>query len=153
MSVAHEPAHERWAGEGNPTLRTGILTGVLLVGVLVLSILVANRIPWLESFALERNAAACALAILVMSIPVVHFFRSAGRQFASGILAWAIFSLGYWFAGLYFQNLENRLGKTTSEMFVLGVVIYGIAATLCWLISVITSALQGSLSHARRRTP
>ena len=153
MIRAYEHAHEEWAGLRNPTLRTGIVTGTLLIGVFVLSLLVANRVPFLERYALERNAAACASAIFVMSIPVLRFFRSATRLFASGMLAWTILALGYWMAGLYFQNLANRLGKTTSEVFVLGVVMYGIAATLCWLIAVITAARHHPLSHARRRAP
>lgn len=122
------PPHPR-----NPVWRTGLWTGAFLFLVMVLSIVLANHAPVLERFAFERNMLCYALFALVMALPLLRFGRSAPCVFTSGIIGWAIFSLGYWMAGQYLENLFARLSKTPLEVFVMGAVIYGIVAVAQWI--------------------
>jgi hypothetical protein len=134
----------------SPTLRTGLSTGIFLAGLLLLSLLAANRFPALEPYALARNSIACTLVIIVALIPIMRFHNSPVCLFASSALAWAIFSLAYTIAGMHFVNLESRLGKSSFEVLILGVVIYGVAAVLTWVFSMVFSALRHPIPIRRR---
>ena len=63
-------------------LRTGVVTGVLLNVVMVAALVAANRIPWLDARALERNAVSEGVFFLVVLIPVFRFFRSPRKLFS-----------------------------------------------------------------------
>ncbi len=58
-----------------PILRTGIYTGALLIIVMWVALVVANRMASLEPYALERNAAAYGLFLLFMLIPIARFWN------------------------------------------------------------------------------
>jgi hypothetical protein len=102
----------------NAALRSGVLTGVYLSGVFVAWLVVANRIPELESFAGIRNLVAGAAAILLMSIPVLRFRRKPVRMFVSGLTAWTLLTLTYLGMEMHFSLLESRMGAF--HIFMLG---------------------------------
>ena len=114
-------------------LRIGVLTGGLLVLIMLASLFVADRLPALESLATLRNDVCRATFGLVMLIPIFVFLAHARRMFASALLAWSIFALGYDFAGMYFSNLFTSLGPTPFEVLILGLVFYGLVAAVSWV--------------------
>jgi hypothetical protein len=148
---ALEPDQDEGTAPRSPILYTGVWTGALLVATLGGSLFLANRAPWLDPHAFLRNVVCAGLIVLIMTIPVARFYSSPISLFVSGTLSWAILSLSYWLAGMYFENLENPLGKTTFELLILGAVMYGIAAVACWVVSLIFVALHPPVEPAHRR--
>ena len=112
-------------------LRMGMWIGVCLSAILVAWIMVANRIPALEAFAMQRNVAAEAALGFFALLPVVRFMRRPRRLLFSGGVAWSILSLTYWAMGLHFVGLAERW--STFEIFTKGCLGYLIAATLAWV--------------------
>src|SRR2546422_2365389 len=135
----------------NATLRIGILTGVYLSAVLWAWLVVANRIPWSANFALPRNAAAAAIVLLVMFIPLGRFLRSPGRLFASGVMGWAVLTFTYLILGIFFQRLHSRMGPF--HLFMLGAATYGCSAVLAWVCSLALAARHQPMVVLRRRSP
>jgi hypothetical protein len=116
----------------SPALRVGLYTGALLVLVMVTSLIAANRLPWLENRALERNAACYGLFVLFMLIPVMRFWNRPVRMFASAMLSWAMFVIAYDIAGMFFRNLFEIL-RTPFEALLEGAVVYGVCAVVAWV--------------------
>ncbi|MGO9641515.1 MAG: hypothetical protein ACLP1Y_09460 [Candidatus Acidiferrales bacterium] len=135
----------------HPTLRIGIFTGVSLSAVLLAVLFLANRVPQLERFALERNVAAAATGLMLMAIPACRFLKSPVRLFVSGTLGWALLSLCYFSLEIRFPRLENRMGAL--HLFMLGAVAYGFLAVLGWVVSLFWVAHQQPLVVVRRRSP
>jgi hypothetical protein len=134
----------RWvAGLQSPTLRVGVLAGMYMIVVMVVSLVVANRVPWLEGFASIRNAFCYGAFGLVMLIPVARFRRSGPQLFLCGIVAWLLLTLAYTILGLWlFRNLFSfHYSQSPFHLLVLGGVIYGVLAVAAWVASL--------LSHAR----
>jgi hypothetical protein len=130
----------------NAGVRTGLGTGVGLVMVFTIWLYVANRIPSLESVALERNIlAAAALGILAM-VPVLRFLRHPGELLVSTLLAWTVFALAYRGLCLFFRDLADRY--TAPQIFTLGAVVYLIVATISWIVSCIWRVRESHASHA-----
>ena len=123
------------------TLVTGLYTGALLVIVMLGSLVAANRIPSIEEYALERNAASYCLFALFMLIPVFRFLNRPLRLFGSAMIAWGVFVVAYDIAGMVFQNLFEVL-RTPFQALVEGAVIYGIIAVGSWV--------GGTLLEAKR---
>jgi hypothetical protein len=135
---------------GSRTLHSGLTTGILLVLVMSGALFAANRMPWLEHWALERNAVSWGMFALVMLIPVAQFRRSPLRLFSAGMIAWGLLTAGYWFAGMYFLDLFNLL-RTPFQVLLHGAVAYGVAAVLLWVTSM--AWLAGhvpAIAHRRR---
>jgi hypothetical protein len=135
----------------SPALRTGLYTGALLVAVMITSLLAANRLPWLESHALERNAACYGLFVLFMLIPVARFWNRPVRMFASGMLAWTMFVIAYDIAGMFFRNLFQIL-RTPFEALLEGGVVYGIGAVVAWVGGMALLARLKPIAPRRRRS-
>jgi hypothetical protein len=135
----------------NPALRTGLYTGALLVLVMIISLIAANRLPWLESRALERNAACYGLFVLFMLIPVARFWNRPTRMFASGVLAWAVFVIAYDVAGMFFRNLFQIL-RTPFEALLEGVLLYGVCAVVGWVGGMALLARINPIAPRRRRS-
>jgi hypothetical protein len=133
------------------TMRTGLYTGALLVLVTVISLIVANRLPFLENRALERNAACYSLFFLFTSIPVIRFWNRPMKMFASGMLAWSIFVIGYDISGMFFTNLF-RILRTPFEAFFEGAVVYGVCAVVAWVGGMALLARVGPIAPRRRRS-
>jgi hypothetical protein len=135
----------------NPALRTGLYTGGLLVLIMSISLIAANRLPWLESRALERNAACYSLFVLFMLIPIVRFWNRPARMFASGVLAWAMFVIAYDIAGMFFRNLFQIL-RTPFEALLEGILVYGVCAVVAWVGGMVLLARGNPITPRRRKS-
>jgi len=136
----------------NLPLRVGVLTGMYLSLVFVVWLIVANRVPFLEDFALLRNWGAMAVFGTVMLVPMGAFLRYPHHLFGSGLAAWLLFSLVYHVMSFFFRNLHNSL-RPTFHVFVLGAVVYGLVAVAAWVISMALDARQQPVIASRRRHP
>lgn len=145
------PGIRRLAWVRNPALRFGVLTGVYLSLVMITWLVVANRMPWSEQFSGIRNALAAVVFGLVMLIPVCRFLRRPASLFASGITAWALLAFTYLVAGYFFHRLHSR--KTPFEVLVLGALVYGVCAVVCWVATLVLAVRHEhhTVATARRR--
>ena len=135
----------------SPSLRIGLYTGALLVLVMIISLIAANRLPWLESRALERNAACYGLFVLFMLIPVARFWNRPTKMFASGMLAWTMFVIAYDIAGMFFHNLFQIL-RTPFEALIEGGLVYGVCAVIAWVGGMALLARLSPMAPRRRRS-
>jgi hypothetical protein len=131
----HLPGYGRLSALHNAAVRTGVYVGLCLSLILTAWVMVANRMPLLERFALERNAAAAAAIGLLALIPILRFYGMPGSLWASGSIAWGILSISYRLLGFFFTGLEQRYGAF--HVFMAGAVVYTIVATICWIGSVV----------------
>lgn len=130
-------------------LQTGVYAGVALSVIFVAWICVANRVPALEPFALERNLVAAVLLAVVALFPVARFLRDPARLWASSLLGWMIFSLTYWLLSLFYEGLREHFSGL--QIFVLGGVANMVVGTVDWLGNMIwrawTAAHSGPGHH------
>jgi len=141
----HLPGYRWFHIFRNAAIRTGVYVGVCLTLVFSAWLVIANHAPFLERFALERNIAAVAILCFLASVPVFRFLRFPGQLLGSSLIGWFIFSLSYRVLCIVFHGLSNRL--TTSQVFMLGAVVYMIFTTLCWVVGVIWRAREANESH------
>lgn len=127
----------------------GIYIGVCISLVLTAWLIVANRAPFLERFAWERNLAGAVAVALFAALPVLRFLRSPGRLLLSGLVAWTIVSLAYRLQCLYFSALDTRLGAF--HLFMLGSVVYLFAAVVVWIGTLIWSVRAHDAPHSGHR--
>jgi uncharacterized membrane protein YvlD (DUF360 family) len=113
--------------------------------VLVAWLVVANRVPNLEQFALERNLAAAVALGLFAAIPVLRFLRLPGPLLASSLIAWSILALTYRLLCIYFWGLAVRYSAV--QLFIIGAVLYMIFATLSWIGTCIFRVRRSNVSH------
>ncbi len=149
MTSSHQRASDPWAALRNPALRAGLVTGGLLSFVMALALIVANRITFLERFALERNAISFAAFVIVALIPIARFRHAPAQLFVSGMLGWVVFTLGYLIAGFIFENLFNL--RTPFEILIYGAAAYGVVAVAIWVFSMALTARHHPVVHTRRR--
>jgi len=128
---AHLPGYSKLRVFQNAAIRTGVYAGLGLAIIFTLWVFVANRIPSLESFALERNLAGALALGLFAAVPVLRFFRLPGHLLASSLIAWGILALTYRVLCIYFWGLGER--HSSIQVFTLGAVVYMILATLSWI--------------------
>lgn len=133
------------------TLRVGVLTGLYLTAVMVISVLAATRVGFLEPYADVRNGVAYAAFGFVLLIPIGCFLRAPIKLFAAGICGWAILTVNYALMGLFFVHLHDRLGKTPFHMFILGALVYGVAAVMSWVAGMVLSLREQPIAATRRR--
>jgi hypothetical protein len=146
MSVrAHLPAYGSFHAFRNASVRTGVYVGVVLSIVFSGWVIVANRVPVLDRFALVRNLAAVAVLGLIAVIPVLRFWRMPGNLLASSLIAWLLFSLAYRFLCMRFAGLAERFSAV--QIFVLGAVLYMLVVTLSWIWTIIRRARASHVSH------
>lgn len=138
--------------DGSRALHTGLYTGALLVVVMAGALVVANRIPGLERYALERNGASYGLFVMFMLIPVCRFLNRPLQMFTSAMIGWVMFVIGYDIAGIYFQNLFDSLRHTPFAALVEGAVLYGVCAVGSWVGAMILHVRHHAISPGRRRT-
>jgi hypothetical protein len=117
------------------TLRTGVYAGVSLSIIFAAWLVIANRVAFLEPVAVVRNFVATSLLLAAASIPVLRFLRSPAEMLLSSVLAWGILTLTYGGLCLEFSLLDQYY--STTEIFVLGMVVYLLLATLCWIGTII----------------
>src|ERR1700722_11418420 len=89
----------------HPAIWTGVYTGILLTVVMLGALVAANRMPALDKYAFERNAASYSLFVVLMLVPICRFLNSPVQMFVASIIGWVIFLAGYDMAGFYFHNL------------------------------------------------
>jgi len=115
-------------------------------------LLIANRVPALDRFALLRNMAAGAIVIvLLILVPVYRFRRHPSHLFACTFTSWVILTAIYALLQIPFPRLGMRLG--TFHFFVLGAVVLGLAASLVWVIHLVWILRSEPAVVARRRMP
>jgi hypothetical protein len=142
---AHLPGYRWFHVFKNLSVRVGVYVGVCLSLVLSVWIFVANRVPFLERFALERNLAGAALLGLLAAAPVLRFLRSPGNLLASSLVAWTVFSFTYRLLCILFVHLGDKY--SAFQIFMLGFVVYMILATLSWIGTLIWRARERHVSH------
>ena len=132
-----------------PALWTGLYTGTLLVMVMFCALVAANRLPWLDNRALERNAASYGLFVIFMLIPVVRFLNRPIQMFTSAMIAWVMFVIAYDIAGMFFRNLFQIL-RTPFQAFIEGAVVYGVFAVGSWVGAMVLHARHHAITPRRR---
>jgi hypothetical protein len=141
----HLPAYGVFRVFRNASVRTGVYVGIVLSIVFSGWVIVANRVPLLDRFALARNLVAVALLGLVALIPVLRFWRIPGHLLASSLVAWVLFSLAYRVLCMRFSGLAERFSAV--QVFVLGAVPYMLLVTLSWIGTIIRRARASHVSH------
>jgi hypothetical protein len=149
MSANFSPPGYRWFHLfRNVPVRVGVYTGVCLSLVFASWILVANRAPFLEPLAQQRNMIATLLLILIAAIPVIRFLRSPADLLLSSLLAWGMLTLTYRILTLSFVLLEQYY--SAFHVFVLGAVVYLLFATLSWVGIMVWRARTEHRTHFPR---
>jgi hypothetical protein len=133
-----------------PALATGLYTGALLVIVMLGALVAANRMAWLDNRALERNAAFCGLFVIFMLIPIVRFHSRPIQMFTSAMIAWGMFVLAYYIAGMFFRNLFEVL-RTPFQALIEGTVIYGVFAVGSWVVTMALHTRHHTIESRRRQ--
>lgn len=141
--------HAKAAGSARQTLWAGLYTGALLMIVMLGALVAANRIPGLERYALERNAASYSLFVLCMMIPVCRFLSRPREMFTSAMIGWVIFVFAYDLAGLFFVNLFQVL-RSPFQAFIEGAVVYGVCAVGSWVAGMVLHARRHSIAPERQ---
>jgi hypothetical protein len=139
------PGYHRFQFLRNPSIRMGVYTGAGLSIVFCAWVIVANRIPVLEPFALARNIVAIAALCFFASLPTLRFFRNPGEMLVSGLVGWTMLSLTYRVLCAVFVLLQDRY--SAFHVFVLGAVIYLICATVSWIGTIIWRARMADGTH------
>jgi hypothetical protein len=146
MSVrAHLPGYRWFHVFRNAAIRIGVYVAVGLALIFTSWVFAANRVPFLDRFALERNIAAAILLCLFALIPILRFLRMPGHLLASGLVAWLIFSLYYRVLCMFFRKLGDWHG--TIQVFMFGTVVYLIVATVSWIGGAIWRVREANVSH------
>lgn len=145
---AHMHGYRRFGLFRNSSVRTGVYVGACLSLVFIGWILLANRVPFLERFALELSLAAALLLGTFALVPILRFMRMPGCLLASSLIGWLIFSLTYRVLCMFFPffpGLSQRYAAT--QIFMLGAVVYLIVTTLSWLGTIIWRVRASNESH------
>lgn len=127
------------------SIRMGIYTGVGLSLIFSAWVIIANRVPVLEPFALARNIGAIAALCFFASLPTLRFFRNPGEMLVCGLVGWAMLSFTYRILCAVFVLLQDRY--SAFHVFVLGAVVYLICATVSWIGTIIWRARMADGTH------
>jgi hypothetical protein len=133
-----------------PALLTGLYIGALLTIAMLTALVGANRVPRLEPYALERNAASYGAFAILMLVPILVFLKRPLQMFVSAIVAWVLFAAAYRLAGFYFHNLFDGL-RTPFVALIEGSVLYGVTAVLCWVAGMGFRMRHRAIAPRRRR--
>ncbi len=133
--AAHLPGYKQYDALKDSAFRMGVYIGICLFAAFAAWLVVANRFPIFDRFALERNLLAIAVMVLFAAIPILRFIRRPGKILLSGATAWTIFSFLYRVIGIFFAGLLSWHGAW--QVFMAGIVLYLIAATLAWIVGVV----------------
>jgi len=147
---AHLPGYRWFHVFRNAAIRMGIYTAVGLSLVFTGWLFLANRVPFLDRLALERNIAAAVVLCLFALIPILRFLRMPGHLLASGLVAWLIFSAYYRVLCTIFRKLGDWNGAI--QVFMYGAVVYLIVATLSWIGAAIWRVREADASHSNHHT-
>jgi hypothetical protein len=142
----HLPGYKTYDALKDSAFRLGVYIGLCLFVVFGVWLIVANKFPMFERFALERNLFAAAAMAAFAVIPVLRFRRKPVSLLESGLIAWAVFSFLYRLSCLYFTGLP--LWHSALQVFMAGALLYLIAATLTWIVGLV---LRVRASHSAPR--
>ena len=146
MSVHPEFSGSSWfTVPDDAAVRTGIYVGLSQSLVFAAWLLIANRVPFLEPLAPERNIIAAALLASLASIPLIRFYRTPRDLLLSGLLSWGFLALTYGLFCIKFALLEEYY--SAFHVFVLGAICYLVFATLSWIGTIIWRAYATDNSH------
>jgi len=140
------PDHHR----SSPVLKFGLYIGFAMIAEMAVALIVINRVPGLERFALARNAFFISCFFILALTPVCRFLKSPVRMFSSAMIAWSIFVLGFDLAGLYFDRLFDTLHHSPFLTLIEGAVLYGVCAVGAWVGEMIVHACRHSIIPGRR---
>jgi len=126
-------------------VRTGVYTGVCLSVCFTVWVLVANRVPFLEPLAFARNTIAAGVLVLIASVPVMRFYREPAEMLGAAFIAWSLLTLTFRLLTIKFVLLDDTY--SVFQIFMMGVVVYLIVATLAWLGTIIRRARASHISH------
>jgi hypothetical protein len=129
--AAHLPGYKLYDALKDSAFRMGVYVGLCLFAVFAAWVVVANRFSIFDRLAMERNALAAGAMILLAALPILRFIRRPAVILGSGLTAWAVFSFLYRIICLFFEGLSSWHGA--GQVFVAGLVLYLIAATLAWI--------------------
>jgi hypothetical protein len=132
-------------------IRAGIKTGALLIVVMLVSLVIANRVPSLERYALERNAASYGLFVMLMLYPVIRFLNRPRQMFFSAMIGWVMFAAAYDLTGMFFHDLFDVL-RTPFQALIEGALVYGVIAGILWVGEMILHARRHSIAPGRKNT-
>ena len=132
----------------NAPIRVGLYSGVWLALVFVGWVVIANRVPFLDPLAQQRNVIATLVLAMIAAMPVLRFLRSPGELLVSGLLAWSVLTLVYRILSLKFVLLQDYY--STFHVFVLGAVVYLLFATLSWIGMIVWRARASQGTHTSR---
>jgi hypothetical protein len=125
-------------------IRTGLYTGAALALVFSAWLFLANRTA-LAGYAMARNVVAATMLMFLALIPVMRFAGYPRRMLFAGMLAWTTFSLAYRGLSAIFWSLSDW--HSAFQIFILGAVVYFIAATVCWIGCVILRVRAHDISR------
>jgi len=141
----HQPVH----AFKHSAVRVGVIVGVGLSLALSGWIYLTNSVPMFDRVSVELNLAAASIIGLLSFFPVLRYFREPGNLLISSLLAWAILSLTYRTLSLFFWTLSDLF--STLQIFMLGALLYLIAATVSWIGTCIWKARAAHLAPPRHR--
>jgi hypothetical protein len=130
-------------------VRIGMVVGVGLSMALTGWVYVANGVSIFDHASFDRNVAAAALIGVMALFPVLRFFREPGDLLVSSLVAWGILTLTYSTLSLFFWPVRDWF--TTFQFFMLGTMLYLIAATISWIGTCIWKARAAHLAPPRHR--
>jgi uncharacterized membrane protein YvlD (DUF360 family) len=133
----------------NAGVRLGVYTGTALSIGFIVWLYIANRVPALEAFAMQRNLIAATVLGVIAALPVLRFLRAPGNLLVSSLIAWGIFTLVYRALCVIFADLSDRY--STPQIFTLGAVVYMILATLSWIGTCIWRVRHPHVSHSNHQ--
>jgi hypothetical protein len=143
--------HDSSAGSTpNAAIRTGVYTGALLTIVMLGALVAANRMPPLEKYAFERNAACYTLFVVLMLVPVVRFLNRPLQMFGAATVGWVLFAAAYDLTGFYFRDLFQVL-RTPFQALIEGTVVYAVFAVGSWVCGMLLHARRHPLAPDRNR--
>ena len=105
---AQFPGHELTHVLQNIGVRTGAWTGIALAIAFSVWLYVANRMPSLESVALQRNVIAATVLGVIALLPVVRFLRAPGNLLVASLIGWSILTVTYRGLCMHFRDLSDR---------------------------------------------
>ena len=145
--VTREP--ESFHAFQNSAVRYGLVLGAGLSLAFCAWIFIANRVPTFDRVSVERNLISAGLIAVLAFLPILRFFRDPARLLTSGLIAWTILSLVYRALSVFFWALSDSY--SAFQIFMIGAVVYLIAATLSWLGTCIWKARDAHLHPPRHR--
>lgn len=126
-------------------MRTGVYCGVSLSFVLLVWLILSDYTSALERFAMARDFVGASLMGFLALVPIFRFFRLPGTLTISCLVSWLILSFSYRVFCMFFPGLGDWLGAF--QIFMYGVVVYLIVATLCWIGTIVWRARSQHASH------